>query len=164
MAFIEANDTSFFGKWEPDFNQDKYVTDFQKKAELFNSFFAKQCSIIQNCSKLSLTLSKKSEESITSITFNCNDIATIIRSLAPKKAHNYDMISICMLKICGKPICKPLELTSILHQTRKIPQWIENAKCGSCAQEKWLTDFEELSASISNSHLWEGFWVFNMWD
>ena len=43
----------------PLFHQGKYVTDFKKKAELFNSFFAKQCSIIQNYSKLSLTLNKK---------------------------------------------------------------------------------------------------------
>ena len=44
------------------------------------------------------------------ISFNCNDIVTIIRSLDPNKAHGYDMISIRMLKICDKSICKPLEL------------------------------------------------------
>ena len=82
----------------PLFHQGKYVTDFKKKAELFNSFFAKQCSIIQNSSKLPLTLNKKTENSISSITFNRNDIATIIRSLDPNKAHGYDMISIRMLK------------------------------------------------------------------
>ena len=92
----------------PLFHQGKYVTDFKKKAELFNSFFAKQCSIIQNSSKLPLTLNKKTKNSISSITFNRNDIATIIRSLDPNKAHGYDMISICMLKICDKSICKPL--------------------------------------------------------
>ena len=37
----------------PLFHQGKYVTDFEKKAKLFNSFFAKQCSIIQNSGKLS---------------------------------------------------------------------------------------------------------------
>ena len=45
-----------------------------------------------------------------SITFNCNDIATIICSLDPNKAHDQDMISIHMLKTCDKPIFKPLEL------------------------------------------------------
>ena len=35
----------------PLFDKGKYVTDFKKKAELFNSF-AKQCFIIQNSSKL----------------------------------------------------------------------------------------------------------------
>ena len=94
----------------PLFHQGNYVTDFKKKTKLFNSFFAKQCSIIQNSSELLLTLNKKTKNSISSITFNRNDIATIIRSLDPNKAHGYDMISIRMLKICDKSICKPLEL------------------------------------------------------
>ena len=94
----------------PLFHQGKFVTDFKKKAELFSSFFAKQCSILQNSSKLPLTLSKKTEKSISSITFNCNDIAAIIRSLDLDKAYGYNMISIPMLKICDKFICKPLEL------------------------------------------------------
>ena len=38
------------------FHQGKYVTDFKKKAELFNSFFARQCSIIKNSSKRPLTV------------------------------------------------------------------------------------------------------------
>ena len=63
--------------------------------------------------------------SMSSITFNCNDIATIIRSLDPNKAHGYDMTSICMSKICDKSICKSLEL---IFQTcikrRKFPnEW-----------------------------------------
>ena len=94
----------------PLFLEGQYVTDFKKKAELFDSFFAKQCSIIQNSSKLPLTLNKRTNNSISSITFNRNDIATIIRSLDPNKAHGYDMISIRMLKICDKSICKLLEL------------------------------------------------------
>ena len=32
----------------------------------------------------------------------------------PNKAHSHDMISIRMLKICGKSICRPLEL--IFHE------------------------------------------------
>ena len=37
----------------PLFHNNKFVTDFKEKAELFNSFFAKQCSLIKNESKLS---------------------------------------------------------------------------------------------------------------
>ena len=66
----------------------QYVTNFKKKAELLNSVFTKQCSIIQNSSKRALTLSKKPEKSILSIAFNCNDIATIIRSLDPNKTYD----------------------------------------------------------------------------
>ena len=75
-----------------------------------NSFFAKHCSIIQNSSKLPLALNKKTENSISTITFNCNDIATIIRSLNPNKAHGYVMMNVRMLKICDKSICKQLVL------------------------------------------------------
>ena len=80
------------------FHQGKYVTDFKKKAELFNSFSVKQCSITQNSSKRPLILSKKKKKSVSIITFNCNDIATIIRSLDPSKAHDHDMIRIRTLK------------------------------------------------------------------
>ena len=68
------------------FHQGKCVTDFKKKVELLNSLFAKQCSVKQNSSKLVLTLCKKTEKSISSITLNCNDIEAIIRSLDPNKA------------------------------------------------------------------------------
>ena len=72
--------------------------------------FAKQYSIKQSFSKLSLTLSEKTEKSISMFTLTCNGIAKIICSLDPNKARGRDMISICKLKICGKPFCKPLEL------------------------------------------------------
>ena len=32
--------------------ENKYVADLKKKAELFNCFFAKQCNIIDNSSEL----------------------------------------------------------------------------------------------------------------
>ena len=36
----------------PLFHNNKFITDFQEKVELFNSFFLKQCSTIYNGSKL----------------------------------------------------------------------------------------------------------------
>ena len=38
----------------PLLQDNKYVTDFKKKAELFNCFLTKQCFIIDNYSELSL--------------------------------------------------------------------------------------------------------------
>ena len=36
----------------PIFHDNKFVTDFSKKTDLFNTFFAKQCSVIENNSVL----------------------------------------------------------------------------------------------------------------
>ena len=36
----------------PIFDENRFVTNFKEKAKLFNSFFAKQCSIIDNGSEI----------------------------------------------------------------------------------------------------------------
>ena len=77
--------------------QNKYVTDFKEKTETFNSFFAEQCSLMNNTSKLPSTFLKGTDKFILS--FSSNDIAGIIRDLDPNKVHGHDMISIRMLKI-----------------------------------------------------------------
>ena len=43
------------------FHKNKFVTDFWEKAETFNSFFAKQCSLINNDSSLPSEIIKKRE-------------------------------------------------------------------------------------------------------
>ena len=59
----------------PILQDNRYITDFKKKAELFNLFFAKQCSKIDNSSKLHWNFLKKTDKSISTITFSCDDIA-----------------------------------------------------------------------------------------
>ena len=44
------------------------------------------------------------------MTFTSDDIATLIQNLDPNKALGHDMLSILMVKLCGKSICKPLDL------------------------------------------------------
>ena len=94
----------------PLFHQNKYVTDFKKKAELFNCFFAKQCSIINDFSELPSNIYKKTYKSISTVTVTSVDIATIIQKLDPNKANDHDMLSIRMFKLYGKSISKLLEL------------------------------------------------------
>ena len=94
----------------PPLHQNKYVTDFKKKAELFNWFFAKQCCIINNSSELPSNIYKKNDKSISTVTFTSDDIASLIQNLEPKKAHGHYMLNIRMLKLWGKSICKPLDL------------------------------------------------------
>ena len=50
------------------------------------------------------------DKGITTIDFTSNDIFDLIKSLDIGKAHGYDDISVRMIKICGKSICRPLEL------------------------------------------------------
>ena len=54
---------------------------------------------------------KKSDKSISTVTFTSDDIATLIQNLDPNTAHGHHMLSIRTLKLCGKSICKPLDLT-----------------------------------------------------
>ena len=93
----------------PLFHENKFITDFKEKAELFNAFFAKQCSLIDSNSNLPKKLIYLSEKRLSKIRFSEDDIAKIIQNLDPNKAHGHDEISISMLKICGKSICEPLE-------------------------------------------------------
>ena len=92
----------------PIFHENRFVTNFKEKAELFNSFFAKQCSIIDNGSEILSFLHPKPNKSLSKITFTEKDIEKAIQSIDSNKAHGHDMIGIRMLKICGKSIIKPL--------------------------------------------------------
>ena len=93
----------------PLFHQNRYITKYKDKTELFNNFFANQCSLITYSSVLPSVLFKRTENVISSIDFGSDDIAKIIQNLDPNKAHGHDMISIRMLKICGNSIYKPLQ-------------------------------------------------------
>ena len=94
----------------PLYHNGNFITDFCQKAELFNSFFAEQCSILLNSSKLPTNLAPRTDQSLTSVHFSQDDILKIIQNLNPNKAHGPDKISIRMIKICGKSLCKPLEM------------------------------------------------------
>ena len=86
----------------PLFLENEFVTDCKKKAEPFNSFFAKQYSLMSKDSKLPSRLHYFTEKRLSICKFSSNNIFDIIQQLDPHKAHSHDMISIRMLKICGK--------------------------------------------------------------
>ena len=94
----------------PLYQNGTFITDFCQKAELFNSFFAEQCSILQNSSKRPTNLAPRTDQSLTSINFSKDDILKIIQNLNLNKTHGPDKISIRMIKICGNSLCKPLEM------------------------------------------------------
>ena len=94
----------------PLLHQDKFVTDFKEKVNIFNNFFADQCSIVSNNSELPVTLTKKTHESLSTINFSTDGFLKIIRNLDPNKAHEHNMISSRMIKICDTSLCRPLQL------------------------------------------------------
>ena len=92
------------------YHNNNYITDFKEKVQIFNNFFAKQYTLLENTTKLPTDSFKKINNFLSTFSFTKSNIAKIIKNPNPKKAHGFDMISIRMLKICVDPILKPLEL------------------------------------------------------
>ena len=86
----------------------KTITNIVEKANLFNNFFASQCTPLENTSKLPPLL-MKTDKRLNTISFKDSDITSIIKSLKPNKAHGAD-ISIHMIQLCGDSITLPLTL------------------------------------------------------
>ena len=86
------------------------ITEFEAKTNIFNKYFARQSTAINNnCVRPStlnhLTDDKLSFSSIFSVvTFQ------LIKNLDPNKAHGHDEISVKILKLCASSRCKPLTL------------------------------------------------------
>ena len=67
--------------WTPSlFHENKLVTDFRKKADIFNSFFAKECSLINSDSSLPSKIKKKTGNCLYSVKYSTKDILQIIKT------------------------------------------------------------------------------------
>ena len=86
----------------------KLVSDFCKKATIFNNFFASISTPIDNTSCLP-SFSYRTKSRIKSFHVTENDILAIIKTLDPNKAHGCDNISIKMIKTCSQPLTLPLK-------------------------------------------------------
>ena len=84
------------------------VSDFLVKANLFNDYFSKQCTTIDN--SIPANINFETEESLSTFEICSGDIVKIIRSMDPNKAHGHDERSIRMIKICAFSISKPLAI------------------------------------------------------
>ena len=103
------------------FHGDKYIVDFQEKSEIFNSFFADQCSPISNGSFLPSELQLRTDSTLSSCHFAKEDILRIINNLDLNKAQDHDEISIRMLKICRDSICRPLNIIFKWKKANIVP-------------------------------------------
>ena len=87
-----------------------FYKNFKEKAELLNSFFADQCSLMSNANTLPSNFTLYTGNRLSTVTFSQDGIGKIIQNLNPNKAHGHGNISIRMLKICGSSNYGPLEL------------------------------------------------------
>ena len=88
----------------------KFVTDIKTKANIFNNFFADQCTPLKNNSILPTNLIFLTQARLEFLEFNEGEILKIIRALNINKVHCHDDISIRMVKICNKLLLKPLTI------------------------------------------------------
>ena len=86
----------------------KIVSDFTEKANLFNVFFSSQCTPISNNSVLPSSKYFITDKRLTTIKFNKDDIFKIIRNLNVNKADDHNDISIRMLKIRDSVVTEPI--------------------------------------------------------
>ena len=91
----------------------KLESDFKRKADHFNNFFASKCTLLKNDSVLPTLPEHEPEARFSKIPFTDDQILKILRDLNINRAHGHDEISIGMLKLCDKSIITPI---SILFQ------------------------------------------------
>ena len=103
---------------------DRVVSNYAEKTELFNSYFASQFTPVTNKSQLP-SLEFKIGERIEKITFTDDGINLMIKNLSVDKAYGWNNISIRMIKLCGKSIVRPLSLIfqSILNDGVFLDDW-----------------------------------------
>ena len=82
----------------PLFHENRFITDFKEKAELFNSFFSNQCSLLKNCCKLPTNPRYVTDKRLRTINFTADNIEKIIVSLNSNKAHGHGNINNVCLK------------------------------------------------------------------
>ena len=92
----------------PLFSNGQFVTEVVSKANIFNTFFAEQCTNIVSNSSIPCTPSFMSNNRLSHLDFNIDSILKIIRKLNPEKAHGHDGISIRMILLSSESIAKPL--------------------------------------------------------
>ena len=99
----------------------KIVIDVRTKSNIFNKFFAEQCTPLKNDSILPSSQEFLTREKLCSLEFSNDEILKSIRSLNVHKAHGHDDISIRTIKIYDKSL---LEVLIILFQNSvKLPHY-----------------------------------------
>ena len=84
-----------------------FLTDTMVKVNTFSSFFAKQYSLIEPGSDLPADY-LLTHHRLESVNIDPAKIISVIRAFDVSKAHGWDDVSVCMVKICDESLVKPL--------------------------------------------------------
>ena len=84
-----------------------FISNFKRKAEIFNQYFANQCKINDNRSFLP-PFSPNTNASLSRVSINKDQIIRIINNFNSNKAHGCDGISVSMLKLCAAEVATHL--------------------------------------------------------
>ena len=63
------------------FYDNRFITDFKEKAQLFNSFFSKQCSLISNNSSLPNHINYTTEKRLSAVALSVEAIGKVFKIL-----------------------------------------------------------------------------------
>ena len=88
----------------------KFVTDFKNKANIFDVFFSKKCIPLANGRKLPENQVYSTISRTNSVPFSDNLVIKIIRNLNVNKVHGHDDIPIRTIKMCHESLVRPLSM------------------------------------------------------
>ena len=110
----------------PLFMDGTFITDCFEKATIFNDYFARQCTPFQTGSILP-PLVYHTTNKLSSFDIKIEEVHDILKVLKTNKAHGPDDISVSMIQLCGRDLCKPLQfIFQTILNTGKFPdQWKE---------------------------------------
>ena len=112
------------------------ISNCKLKAEIFNKYFAHQCTINDNGSVLPNFISK-TDTSLFQVSVTKNHIINIIKKLNSNKAHGYDGISVTMLKLCASEVAIPLQIIfQDCINSGRFPDCWKYAKCPAYSQKR----------------------------
>ena len=71
----------------PLYHNSKFMSEIKEKCELFNSYFAGQCTPLDNNSQLPTRFTTHIDSVLTAVDFSVEHVSNIIKKLDPNKAH-----------------------------------------------------------------------------
>ena len=88
----------------------KLISNFVEKSDIFNGLFSRQCRPMSNDSTLPSTSSFKTTNQLSTVNIIPEKISKIIQTLDQNEVHGHDEVFVRIIKKCGSSVTKPLQL------------------------------------------------------